>query len=86
MNPKYEIPETMATACAGATWPANRVLAIEPTALNSNGIATERPVPIQNQPKIAPVVELRINPVLIPIDAINPPLAKTFAAPNLVAK
>jgi hypothetical protein len=62
------------------------VFAIDPTALKSSGIATESPVPIQNQPKIAPVVEFINKPVVIPIEAINPPLAKTLAAPNFVAK
>ena len=79
------MPETIATACAGAIWPANLLLAIEPAALNRSGIATESPVPIQNQPNIVPAVELRSNPENIPTEAINPPLAKTFAAPNLVA-
>ena len=49
-------------------------------------MATDRPEPIQNQPKIVPAVESMIKPVVIPIEAINPPLANTFAAPNFVAK
>ena len=51
-NPKYEIPETIATPSDGAIFPAKRSLAMVAPALNTAGITTDIPNPIANHANI----------------------------------
>jgi hypothetical protein len=77
-KPKYETPDTFATASEGAITPAYFFVASDPAALNINGITTDKPIPSKNHETMIAGIPPTISPTVKPVPEIIPPEAITL--------